>query len=229
MIKTLFNMASFDEKYLDFAKSSLKNLLDTMYINSTLYHSTLIESKPKIEAFLEDYSYLGVTLIKAYETTFDENYLIKAQQLANSALKKFFENGRWYFSKGEFNIDGDIYDSTYPSAVSLMVDLLLSLGVYLEEKYRIFAFKSIEYYSAKMANKPFYSPYLFNQSMRYIHEDRVIKSSAVNLKKITKTDYPYTKLQLSTDTEYMICGQNSCFSNTKDVNELDKLIKKSLK
>ncbi|MEA3434612.1 MAG: thioredoxin domain-containing protein, partial [Campylobacterota bacterium] len=63
MIKSLFKAARTDSKYLKPAIKSLDRLLETMYINSQLFHSTLIGKEPKIQAFLEDYAFLGETLI----------------------------------------------------------------------------------------------------------------------------------------------------------------------
>ena len=105
MITSLFKAARVDARYLKPAMKSLQKLLDTMYVNSQLFHSTLIGEKPKIHAFLEDYAYLGEALIEAYESTLDETYLIVAQKLTNAAIEKYYKNGIWKFSRGEFETE----------------------------------------------------------------------------------------------------------------------------
>ena len=107
---------------------SLDALMESMYINSELFHSTLMGKKPKIKAFLEDYAYLADVLIEAYESTLDETYLITATKLTNTAIEKYFVQGKWKFSRGEFETNADIYDSSYPSSVSTMLSVLYSIS-----------------------------------------------------------------------------------------------------
>jgi uncharacterized protein YyaL (SSP411 family) len=232
MISALFTLSDIDEHYLDKATLHLDKLLETMFIDGKLFHSALIHKEPKVEAFLEDYAYLGRALLKAYESTFNEHYLILAQQLANTALTNYYEDGRWYFSKGEFVTEADIGDSSYPGSVGLIVDLLLTLGAFVDTKYRRFAFKTLEYYSQKLSKTPIYFPYLMDQTFRYLKEDRIIKGKGELLKAnaltLTKTQYPYTKRYASNEADgFMICGLQSCFANTDDATKLDALIQTS--
>lgn len=232
MISSLFALSDIDGSYLDEATLHLDKLLKTMHIDGKLYHSALIHKEPKVEAFLEDYAYLGRALIKGYESTFDEHYLILAQQLANTALTNYYEEGRWYFSKGEFVTEADTGDSSYPGSVGVMVDLLLSLGSVVDAKYRHFAFKTLEYYSKKLAKTPIYFPYLLDQTFRYLKEDRIVKGKSELLKEnvatLTKTQYPYTKRYASSEADgFMICGLQSCFANTEDVTKVNELIQTS--
>ncbi len=233
MISALFTMAESDKTYLKPATEHLERVLETMYVDGRLYHSTLIHKAPKVEAFLEDYAYLGRALVKAYTALFDERYLLLAQQLANTALTSYYENGRWYFSKGEFITEADIGDNSYPGSVGVMVDLLLSLGTLVDAKYRHFAFKTLEYYSKKLARSPIYYPYLLEQAFRYLKEDRVIKASAGALKDempaLSSVRYPYTLRYADREANgFMVCGLHSCFANTEDAAALDTLIADSL-
>ncbi len=232
MVTALFTLSDIERGYLSTAKSHLNALLETMFIDGKLYHSTLIHKVPKVEAFLEDYAYLGRALIKAYESTFDEHYLILAQQFANSALTNFFEEGRWYFSKGEFVTEADIGDSSYPGSVGVIVDLLLSLGSLVDTKYRHFAFKTLEYYSVKLSKTPIYFPYLLDQAHRYMKEDRIIKGKKERLEKsmpeLASLTYPYTTRYATDESDgFTICGINSCFANTNDAHQIDTLIQTS--
>ena len=224
MIKSLFELAKYDESILNQAVSSLDNLLEKMMINEKLMHSALINKEPRVEAFLEDYAYLGVTLISAYELTCNEMYLIKAQQMANSALEYYYEKGRWYFSRGEFTTEADMRDSSYPGSIGVIVDLLLSLGSILDEKYHHFAFKTLEYYSFDLHKRPLNFPYMTNQALRYIHEDHILKvpfeSSVVEMNKAN--NHPYLHIKYHDEESYMLCNNHSCFANASSIKELFK-------
>ena len=233
MINSLFTLGTIDSKYTDYAIKSLDGLLKTMFIDGTLYHTTLIHKTPKVEAFLEDYAFLSLALLNAYKQTSDELYLINAQRFANSALEKFYDKGQWNFSIGEFTTKAETSDSTYTSSVSIMVDVLLSLGTLLEdEKYTHFAFKTMEYNSYEIGRKPIYFPYMLTQVFRYLKGDRVIKSNADNLKasslELASLDYPFVSLKASEDEGFMICGEKSCFANTSNIDEVNQLLSNSI-
>ena len=232
MIKALFEVGRCEPSFTEQAIRSLDALLAKMAPGGRLFHSALIDREPKVDAFLEDYAYLGTALVAAYEATFEERYLIMAQQQANLALERYYDRGRWFFSKGEFLTEADASDSSYPGAVGVMVDLLLSLGALLEEKYRRFAFKSIEYYSAKLAKTPIYYPYLFNQALRHFREERIVKASAQKLRALPRDaiTYPFLLLKAEPGVEaYLVCGTESCFATTDSAEELDALLKRSLR
>ena len=232
MIKSLFTLGAVDSRYRDRAVKSLNSLLDTMYIDGKLYHTTLIHKTPKIEAFLEDYAFLAQALISAFKYTQDEIYLIHAQRFANKALEEFYNMGEWNFSSGEFVTKAETSDNTYISSVSIMIDVLISLGTLLEdEKYTHFAFKTLEYNSYDLGRKPVYSPHMLNQMFRYLKGDRVIKSNRENLNlnslELANINYPFVQFKMSEESSFMVCGDKSCFADTQEVNELNKLIKNS--
>jgi uncharacterized protein YyaL (SSP411 family) len=232
MIKALFNLGQVDAKYTDLAEKSLESLLSKLYIDSKLYHTTMVDKKPKVEAFLEDYAFLSSALITAYKFTQNEIYLIDAQRFVNSALEKFYKNGVWNFSDGEFITKSEIYDNTYTSAISVMLDVMLSLGTLLgDEKYTHFSFKTLEYNSFELGRKPVHSPAMLIQMIRYLRGDRVIKASLTNLSDNFNTlgslDYPFIHYKLSDEDGFMICGESSCFSKCDEVNEINNLVSNS--
>ncbi len=174
MIKALFTLGDIDSKYKDIAIKSLDAILKTMFIDSKLYHTTLIHKTPKIEAFLEDYAFLSQALIAAYNATQDELYLIQAQRFANLALEKFFNKGAWNFSSGEFETKADIADNTYTSSISVMIDVLISLSTLLvDEKYAHFAFKTLEYNSYELGRKPALYPHMLRQMLRHLKIEKI--------------------------------------------------------
>lgn len=228
MIKALFVLGKQKPSYTTQAIASLNALLSTMLLNDILYHTTLIHKTPKIEAFLEDYAYLSDALVHAYQYTFDEVYLIRAQQLCNKALELYYQNGAWYFSRGDFPTLCELDDGSYPSAMAITVDVLLNLGSLINDKYRHFAFKSLEYVSLKLMKTPIYYPKLTEQTIRYLKGDRIIKAPKTLLKECPPFGYPFIVVKSDESiANYLICGENSCFASTSNIEELDSLIKAS--
>lgn len=230
MIRALFIIGKHHPNYKDQALKSLELLLANMEKNGVLQHSALIHKEAKIDAFLEDYAYLCQALIEAYQSTLDERYLITAQRYAHKALELFYEEGKWYFSRGAFPTLAELDDGTYPSALAIMVDALLSLGMLIDPKYRRFAFKSLEYASIKLMKTSIYYPKLTEQAVRYIHEERLIKGSTEQLFAIQKPfSHPFVLLKNDETVEgFLICGENSCYSTTKDPIRLDELIRATI-
>lgn len=232
MINSLFKLGAVDNNYKDKAIKSLDKLLETMFLDGVLYHTTLIHKTPKVEAFLEDYAFLSQALLTAFKYTQNELYLINAQRFANKALEEFYDKGLWNFSNGEFAVKAEITDSTYTSSVSIMIDTLMRLGTILEdEKYTHFAFKTMEYNSYELGRRPIYYPYMLIQALRYVKGDRIVKSQEHNLTNnalaLSKLKYPFIELKKSEDEDFMVCGQMSCFAHTSDINEIENIIKNS--
>ncbi|MDQ7042554.1 MAG: DUF255 domain-containing protein, partial [Sulfurimonas sp.] len=233
MINAMFKLGAIDSKYKQKAIKHLDKLLNTMFINSTLYHTTLIHKTPKVKAFLEDYAFLSQALLTAYKQTQDEVYLVYAHRFVNKALEEFYDKGVWSFSAGDFVTKAEISDNTYTSSVSVMIDTLLSIGTLLEDdKYTHFAFKTMEYNSYELGRKPIYSPYMLVQVLRHLKGDRVIKTSLENIElnafTLAKIDYPFILLKASQEDEYMICGEKSCFAQTSDAADINSLVSNSL-
>ncbi len=233
VVDALFELGTIDAAYIGKAKNSLEKLLGTMFDGEKLHHTTMPGKEPKVQAFLEDYAFLSKAILNAYEKTFDELYLIQAQRFVNLALAEFYENGVWYFSQDDFQTKTETYDATYTSSVSIMIDNLLTLASLLgDEKYRTFAFKTLEYNSYDLSRKPIYYPYMFDMMMRYLKEDRIIKSSAMKLKQnlgeLAHIRYPYTLLKAEEQEAFLICGIMSCFSNVNDVKMISAEVEKTL-
>lgn len=229
MIESLFILGKTDSIYTEQAIRSLHRLLHTMQVDERLKHSTLIHKTPKIDAFLEDYAYLCRALIEAYQSTFDERYLIDAQRFSNKALELYYEQGKWYFSRGTFMTIAELDDGTYPSALGVMVNVLQNLGLLVDPQYSHFAFKSLEYISLKLMKTPIYYPTLTTEVIRHLKEQHVIKGSSANLSHIGVIHYPFVLLKNDeTLEEFTLCGENSCFAATKNPSKLDELIASTL-
>ncbi|RRS31129.1 MAG: hypothetical protein P794_04795 [Epsilonproteobacteria bacterium (ex Lamellibrachia satsuma)] len=230
MVTALFRAGRTDNCYLKTAVSSLDKLLSTMYPNSQLFHSTLIGKEPKIQAFLEDYAFLGETLIEAYESTLDETYLIIATKLTNTAIEKYYVHGKWKFSRGEFETNADIYDSSYPSSVSTMLSVLYSISSLVDIVYKKFVFKTLEVYSYDVMRQPISTPRMSCMAIRYLKDDIIIKAKEKKLKlHITELDdlsYPFSLIKGDTNDGFMLCNSNSCFGHERDFDGIMKVLEK---
>ncbi|EIF50906.1 thioredoxin domain-containing protein [Sulfurovum sp. AR] len=230
MIKTLFKASRADNAYLKPALRSLDALLKSMYINSELFHSTLMGKKPKIKAFLEDYAYLAETLIEAYESTLDETYLMTATKLTNSAIEKYFVQGKWKFSRGEFETNADIYDSSYPSSVATMLSVLYSISSLVDVVYKKFVFKTLEIYSYDIMRQPISTPRMSRMVVRYLKDDVIIKAKEdvlkTHIKELDILPHPFSLLKNDTNDGFMLCNSNSCFGHEKDFKGIIEILEK---
>ena len=228
MVSTLFKAARVDTKYLEIANSSLNTLLNTMQINGELYHSTIIGKQPKIKAFLEDYSYLSYALVEAYKTTLDEVHLINATKLANSAIEKYFNHGLWKFSKGEFETKETINDTSYPSSLSVMIDVLYSISSLVDPIYKKFVFKTLEIHSYDVMRQPLATPKLSYMVIRYLKDDIIIKAKIKKLiphtSDIDKLSYPFSMLKSDTNDGFMLCNSSSCFGHERNFKAIFQLL-----
>ena len=230
MITALFKASRVNSTYLEPAQKALQQLLDTMYPHSQLFHSTLIGKKPKIHAFLEDYAYLGEALIEAYESTLDETHLIVAQKLTNAAIEKFYKNGIWKFSRGEFETDAEIHDSSYPSSLATMVGLLHSVSSLIDPVYKKFVFKSLEIHSYDVMRQPISTPKLSKMVIRYLLDDVIIKAKEEKLQphiaELDTLPYPFSLLRIDTNDGFMICNTSACFGHEKDFSGVLEVLEK---
>jgi hypothetical protein len=230
MIKSLFKASRVDSTYLKPAIRSLDALLESMYINSELFHSTLMGKKPKIKAFLEDYAYLAEVLIEAYESTLDETYLITATKLTNTAIEKYFDQGKWKFSRGEFETNADIYDSSYPSSVATMLSVLYSISSLVDSVYKKFVFKTLEIYSYDVMRQPISTPRMSRMVIRYLKDDIIIKAKEdaleTHIKDLDTLPHPFSLFKNDTNDGFMLCNSNSCFGHEKDFKSVVEILEK---
>ncbi|MDY0116968.1 MAG: thioredoxin domain-containing protein [Sulfurimonadaceae bacterium] len=229
MIESLFFLGSIDANYKQKAINALEALMAKLYVDGVLYHTALVDKKPKVEAFLEDYAFLISALLSAYKATQEDLYLIQAQRLTNKALEDFYNNSAWNFSINEFVTKAEATDSTYTSSVSVMVGNLLTLGALLEdEKYTHFAFKTLEYNSYELGRRPIYYPHMLQQMLRYLKKDFIIKSSKeqlhINSTKLASLSYPFVLHKNNDEDGFLVCSTTSCFSFTEDIDTLEDII-----
>ena len=227
MIRGLYMAARIESRYFEIAEESLKKLLEKMYINDHLYHAALIDKKPKIAAFLEDYAYLATALLEAYKTTHNEEYLARANLLVNDALINFYDSGRWYFSKGEIWTEAEHTDTSYPSSAAVITEAMLALGALVDSKYIQFSFETIEFYSEKIYKYATWSAKFIEDILRFVYQDRIIKANEEMLSTCENIDfvrYPFVLLKAEELEEFMLCDLQSCYAHSKNCQEIKKAL-----
>ena len=107
------------------------------FIKTKMNHRGLLhryrQGEAAIPAFLDDYAYLTWGLIELYEATFDAGHLEKAKELAEEAVKLFWDPGLGALSvsrspEGALPRITETHDGAKPSGNSVMAMNLLRLG-----------------------------------------------------------------------------------------------------
>jgi len=213
VIESFFSLSLYDDNYKTLAEKCLEQLLKKMYKNRELKHSSLIEKDAKGEVYLEDYAYLSKMLLYAYEVTAREEYLELSKELTDKALKSFYKDGIWKFSTAEFLIVAELEDGSYPSSVAVMVEVLLSLGTIIDEKYRVFAYQSLDANAAELKQKTILHSSLTQQCIRYFVEDRILKIPVTSSYReiLESYNYPFLHIMYHKEEYYELCSNSSCF------------------
>ena len=127
----------FDDQ--DFLSSALKNaafILQNVWKPGYRLDRNCKNGKSSINGFLDDYAFVIDAFIDLYQATFDEKWLIEAQQLTTYALTHFYDDksGLFYYTS---DIDPELVarkmevaDNVIPSSNSVMAKNLFMLGHY---------------------------------------------------------------------------------------------------
>lgn len=222
--------ASHNEKYLQAAQNAQDFIEKNLCDDKQLYTSYR-DGKRSHKAFLDDYAFYTAALIEMYNSTLDNMYLDKAQQLCDETVKQFSdgENKGYYLSKAEnselFMNPKETYDGALPSGNSVMAYNLVRLYQLTEkDKYQNLAENQIEFLSAQAQGYPAgHSMFLL---AKLIYDDppehiTVVLKDETDLKKIKdhipffvnisvvleSKNYPL----LNNRTTYYVCKNHSCF------------------
>ena len=125
--------------FLNLALKNIDFMLADLVNDTVVYHS----HGKTIVGFMDDYALLIETLIEAYQSTFNDKYLAKAQALTEYCMSEFYDERKnffFYTSRSGEQLIADkkeLYDNVIPASNSIMCINLLKLGVMLEnENYK---------------------------------------------------------------------------------------------
>ena len=235
LIKSLFKASDIKSDLKEKGLNSLDALMRKVYIDGKLYHQVLLGKKPKIEANLEDYSFLISALISAYEVTYDDSFLAKANKFAKEAISKFYLDDKWYASLKPFKVRASFDGNAYVSPLGVMVDNLLKLALFKEElSYETMAKKSIKDNSELLLKYPSNFPQAVLDMLAYKKGYIIVKTKKKPLEELkksleTKLSYPFILYKATSDTNYLACKVDVCFAFSKEKDVIISKIEKEIK
>ncbi len=126
-----------NKEYLDIAKRNADFLVKNQIQKGGRLNRNFKDGKSSINAFLDDYALTIQAFVAMYEVTFDENWLNKANELAEYSLTNFFDETDAMFNYTS-NLDPpliarkkELADNVIPGSNSSMAKSLFLLGTYL--------------------------------------------------------------------------------------------------
>ena len=145
-----------EQSFLDVAIKNVEFISTNTFINKN--QLTHLAGK-NINGFLEDYSFLIEALIAFYETTFDESYLDKANDLMTYCINHFRDkdSGMFYFTSDEdkalLSRKMELSDNVIPASNSSIAKSLFRLGHHFEnEEYILMSRKMLNNVLAEFEN-----------------------------------------------------------------------------
>lgn len=121
-----------DEKYLDVANKTIDFIFKNLYKDGFLLR-TYKDNQAKYNAYLEDYAFLGQSLIDLYQITFNKSYLDKAIEINKVMVNEFFDEdngGFFYTGKNHEELivrTKEIFDHSVPSGNSIALRNLIRI------------------------------------------------------------------------------------------------------
>jgi hypothetical protein len=124
-----------DEQFYHAAQKAINSILNNLWIDNILYR-IYKNGKISIPGFAEDYACLTKALIDFYQISFNEKYLLKANELIKLSIAYFYsEEKKLFYFKA--NTDEpliarklDLTDDVIPSANSIFGHCLQALSIY---------------------------------------------------------------------------------------------------
>ena len=199
-----------DSMFLDLALNSI-SFLETNLIHKGKVYRAYKNKRSETEGFLEDYAFLVQAATALYQMTFNEAWLIKAEQWSSYVLDNFYDEHEGYFhfsSKAAEQLvtkKKDIFDNVIPSSNSVMARNLFHLGILLDKpdwkkiatdmSSRLAAITESE--PGNMSNWGI----LFSEITNGLAEVIIVGSAAENMRKELHSHYLPFALTMGTETK----------------------------
>lgn len=157
-----------EPEYLKAARIAATSLWDYQRTKEGVLWRINLNNKPSILAKQDDYAHFSEALIALYDTTGDNTFLHKAEQLANEMVDQFMDtsSNTLRMSKDPllFTQPKDVYDGALPSgnavATRIFNRLFKRTG---KEKYRDHATKILQAFSSNIIRHPSAYTYMLSQ------------------------------------------------------------------
>ncbi|MFY0599035.1 MAG: thioredoxin domain-containing protein [Cyclobacteriaceae bacterium] len=147
--------------------------IDLAKTNAQFIKSQLIQKEKLLrvkglstQGFLEDYAAVIQAFIKYYETTFDESFLSKANELTEHVITSFYDDNEklfFYTSNESENLIArkkELFDNVIPASNSIMAENLYKLGLMMDkEEYKTLAIEMVKQVSSLVIQEAEYMSY----------------------------------------------------------------------
>ncbi|MDH5382629.1 MAG: thioredoxin domain-containing protein [Cyclobacteriaceae bacterium] len=162
--------ATCEDKYLDMAlKTAL--FLEKNMIEGNLIYRSFKDGKKSGTGYLEDYAFVITAFIDMYQSTFDEKWILKANQLMDYTIKNFWDENESLFYFTSHNSEQliarkkEIFDNVIPSSNSQMAINLHNMGIIMDNSdYMERSVKMIRQVTALLKSE---SAFLINWAILY--------------------------------------------------------------
>ena len=169
-----------EKKYLDAAEKCIDFIENNLVKDGKLLR-TYKDGKAKLQGYLEDYSYFGVSLLDVFEINPELKYLERAQEIANYLVEHFWdsETNSFYMTADDHEKliirPKSNYDLSLPSGNSVAANLLLRLfHLTQDKKFLEISTKIMENQAQMAAENPFGFGHLLNTVFMYLQKPREI-------------------------------------------------------
>jgi uncharacterized protein YyaL (SSP411 family) len=133
------------------AMGLMSKLMDLVTIGDEIYHQA---GKDGSDLYLEDYAAMAEAMISASELNGNDNFMISASEVAGAAIRKFYNNGFWIISDGDFGDPVSFLDTNVPSPAAAMTMVLGRLGVETDRAYMPFVHRTFMVASYNLMRQP---------------------------------------------------------------------------
>ena len=222
---------SHEEKYLRAAENAQCFIEGNISDGERLYTS-FRDGKRSDKTFLDDHAYYIAALIELYNSTLDNKYLMRAEELCAEAVKRFSDkNGGFNMCETTelFKNPKELYDGAVPSGNSIMAyDLVRLYQLTDKEEYREYAEKQINFMSAQSQDYPSgHCMFLLAKLLNEVPPPRVIISAKVSpdisnlpfLANVTVVQADNKYPLLNERTTFYVCRRNTCLPPSNMLSE----------
>ena len=196
------------KEYFDAADKAVTFIVERMSKEDGTLNRVYRENVSHIDAFAEDYSYFGNSLIDMYEASFDSKYLELAKKYADILIDQFYTDGQFKqsLSKNIVINSGNSMDNATPSYNFMCSLLLVRLHYYYDNKeYKAVVESSMEKAGQYINQYPYaHSTALFVYNYLSNGPKEIVLAADTNtdpLMDIVKQTYIPCKIIASSSTE----------------------------
>ena len=196
------------KEYFDTADKAVTFIVEKMSKEDGTLNRVYRKDVAHIDAFAEDYSYFGNSLIDMYEASFDSKYLKLAKKYADILINQFYTDGQFKqsLSKNIVIKSGNTMDNATPSYNFMCSLLLVRLHYYYDNKeYKAVVESSMEKAGQYINQYPYaHSTALFVYNYLSNGPKEIVLAADTNtdpLMDIVKQTYIPCKIIASSSTE----------------------------